>query len=66
MMREIAARAGVGVGVHPVEALHLNGDMLEAQAFAYLALRVALGLSTSGPMTTGVAAYVGGGTVSRP
>ncbi len=49
----------------PVEAVGLDGDMLEAQAFAYLAARVLLGLPTSAPMTTGVAAPVGGGRVSR-
>jgi anhydro-N-acetylmuramic acid kinase len=40
--------------------------MLEAQAFAYLAVRVARGLPTSGPSTTGVMAAVGGGQISRP
>lgn len=44
----------------------LDGDMLEAQAFAYLAIRVARGLPTSAPGTTGVAASVGGGTLSNP
>jgi anhydro-N-acetylmuramic acid kinase len=39
--------------------------MLEAQAFAYLAVRVARGLPTSCPGTTGVQALVGGGIVSR-
>lgn len=52
--------------VEPVEAVGLDGDMLEAQAFAYLAVRVARGLATSGPSTTGVSAFVGGGTVSTP
>ncbi len=52
--------------VEPVEAVGLNGDMLEAQAFAYLAVRVARGLATSGPSTTGVAGAVGGGQISRP
>ncbi|EEW24774.1 anhydro-N-acetylmuramic acid kinase [Rhodobacter ferrooxidans] len=52
--------------VEPVEAVGLNGDMLEAQAFAHLAVRVARGLPTSGPSTTGVAAAVGGGQISRP
>lgn len=51
--------------VEPVEAVGLDGDMLEAQAFAYLAVRVLRGLPTSAPMTTGVAAPVGGGRVSR-
>jgi len=52
--------------VLPVEDVGLDGDMLEAQAFAYLAARVARGLPTSCPTTTGVQAAVGGGIVSRP
>lgn len=52
--------------VLPVEEVGLDGDMLEAQAFAYLAVRVARGLPTSCPGTTGVRAAVGGGTVSWP
>ncbi|MGZ2258156.1 anhydro-N-acetylmuramic acid kinase [Roseobacter sp. A03A-229] len=52
--------------VMPVEEVGLDGDMLEAQAFAYLAVRVARGLPTSCPGTTGVRAAVGGGTVSWP
>jgi anhydro-N-acetylmuramic acid kinase len=61
-----ALRAATGVAVDPVEAVGLNGDMLEAQAFAHLALRVMRGLPTSCPSTTGVPAAVGGGTISRP
>jgi len=52
--------------VEPVEAVGLDGDMLEAQAFAYLAVRVAYGMATSCPGTTGVRALVGGGILSRP
>lgn len=52
--------------VMPVEEVGLDGDMLEAQAFAHLAVRVARGLPTSGPSTTGVRALVGGGEISRP
>jgi anhydro-N-acetylmuramic acid kinase len=40
--------------------------MLEAQAFGFLAVRVMRGMATSAPGTTGVAAPVGGGQVSRP
>lgn len=58
--------AGLDCPVEPVEAVGLDGDMLEAQAFAFLAARVARGLPTSGPATTGVRALVGGGTISRP
>ncbi|MEP5730018.1 MAG: anhydro-N-acetylmuramic acid kinase [Sulfitobacter sp.] len=52
--------------VAPVEDIGLDGDMLEAQAFAYLAVRVARKLPTSCPGTTGVGAAVGGGTLSLP
>ncbi|WP_300030888.1 anhydro-N-acetylmuramic acid kinase [uncultured Roseobacter sp.] len=52
--------------VGPVEEVGLDGDMLEAQAFAYLAVRVARGLPTSCPGTTGVRAAVSGGTISLP
>lgn len=64
LMAELAARMRCEVA--PVEAVGLNGDMLEAQAFAYLAARVAYGMPTSGPGTTGVAANIGGGQISRP
>jgi anhydro-N-acetylmuramic acid kinase len=55
-----------GCSARPVEAVGLDGDALEAQAFAYLAVRVKRGLPTSAPGTTGVAAAVGGGRLSRP
>lgn len=64
MMEMLIERCGVPA--RQVEAVGLNGDMLEAQAFAYLAVRVARGLPTSAPGTTGVAAAVGGGRISRP
>lgn len=58
--------AGLDCPVTPVEAAGLDGDMIEAQAFAYLAVRVARGMPTSCSGTTGVRAAVGGGTVSQP
>ncbi len=64
MMQMLAA--GLDCPVRPVEDAGLDGDMLEAQAFAYLAVRVARGLPTSAPGTTGVPAPVGGGQISRP
>ena len=50
--------------VSAIEDVGLNGDMLEAQAFAYLAVRVARGLPTSCPSTTGVPKQTVGGIVS--
>ena len=65
LMRALAGRL-TGTDFQSVEAVGLDGDMLEAQAFAYLAVRVLRGLPTSFPTTTGVAAEVGGGQISRP
>ncbi|MEM7731571.1 MAG: anhydro-N-acetylmuramic acid kinase [Pseudomonadota bacterium] len=59
-------RAALDCPVEPVEEAGLDGDMLEAQAFAYLAVRVARGLPTSCPSTTGVRAAVSGGILSTP
>ncbi len=64
LMAELARRLPAEVA--PVETAGLDGDMLEAQAFAFLAVRVALGLPTSAPGTTGVPMAVGGGRISRP
>lgn len=51
----------------PVEVLPgLDADAVPAWALAFLAARVAMGLPTTGPRTTGVAAPVGGGTLHRP
>lgn len=51
--------------VAPVEAAGLDGDMLEAQAFGWLAVRVLRGLPTSGPATTGVPRACCGGRISN-
>ena len=59
-------RAALDCDVAPVEDVGLDGDMLEAQAFGYLAVRVARGLPTSCASTTGVRAAVSGGTLSTP
>jgi anhydro-N-acetylmuramic acid kinase len=49
------------VPVRPVEAVGWNGDALEAQAFAYLAVRSVLGLPLSLPTTTGAPQPICGG-----
>ena len=43
------------------DALGWDGDAIEAQAFAYLAVRSRLGLPITFPGTTGVAAPITGG-----
>ena len=62
MMAALALRCGLPV--RPVEDAGLDGDMIEAQAFAWLGARVLRGLPTSGPRTTGVPAAVCGGRIS--
>ncbi|MGA0615476.1 anhydro-N-acetylmuramic acid kinase [Paracoccus sp. KR1-242] len=64
MMAALSAR--VPSRVVPVEEAGLDGDMLEAQAFGWLAVRVLRGLPTSGPGTTGAPAPVCGGRISHP
>lgn len=61
-----ALQAELPSAVEPVEAIGLDGDMLEAQAFGWLAVRVMRGLPTSGPSTTGVSAPCSGGRISYP
>ncbi|MFQ5346809.1 MAG: anhydro-N-acetylmuramic acid kinase [Rhodothalassiaceae bacterium] len=56
----------LGVPVGPVEALGWNGDALEAELFAYLAIRSLAGLPISFPRTTGVPEPMTGGTRFDP
>ena len=55
----------LGVAVRPVEAVGWDGDALEAQAFAYLAIRSLRGLPLSLPTTTGAPRPMPGGRVFR-
>jgi anhydro-N-acetylmuramic acid kinase len=55
----------LGVPVEPVEAVGWNGDMLEAECFAWLAVRTLKGLPLSLPSTTGVPYPLTGGEISR-
>lgn len=64
IMRALQSR--LGVPVEPVEAVGWNGDMLEAQCFAFLAARVVRGLPLSYPGTTGVPLPLPGGRVFLP
>jgi len=51
--------------VEPVETLGFDGDAIEAQGFAYLAIRAFRGLPLSGPTTTGAPAPMTGGVLWR-
>lgn len=60
-----ALAASLSGTVEPVEAARWNGDGLEAQAFAYLAVRSLRGLPLSFPGTTGVERPMAGGVLRR-
>jgi anhydro-N-acetylmuramic acid kinase len=62
----VALAARLPSDVAPVEAVGWDGDALEAEAFAYLALRVAKGLPTTLPSTTGVSQPTSGGRIDQP
>ena len=64
LMEELRRR--LQAPVDPVEAVGWNGDALEAQAFAYLAVRSVRGLPLSFPTTTGVPQPMTGGKLHRP
>jgi anhydro-N-acetylmuramic acid kinase len=64
MMRWIGELSGIPVA--SVDDLGWSGDGLEAEAFAYLAVRSLLGLPLSLPSTTGVNAPMTGGRFHDP
>jgi len=63
LMQSLADRLSAPVAA--VEAVGWRGDFLEAEAFAYLAVRSLQGLALSLPGTTGVAAPTPGGRLHR-
>ena len=63
LMARIAANVQ-GI-VTPAEAHHFNGDAMEAQAFAYLAVRSLNNLPLTFPNTTGIAEPMTGGLLAK-
>ena len=64
-MNFLAARLSPAV-VETADAVGWSSDALEAQAFAYLAVRTRDGLPITFPTTTGVKAAMAGGQVTKP
>jgi anhydro-N-acetylmuramic acid kinase len=63
LMRALGER--LNVKVEPIEAIGYDGDVIEAQCFAYLALRSRRGWPLSLPTTTGAPAPLTGGVFCR-
>jgi len=59
-------QAKIPAPVEPIETIGYSGDFLEAQGFAYLAVRSLLGLPLSLPTTTGAPEAMTGGVVYSP
>ena len=64
MLAMIAERTGLTP--EPVDALGWNGDAIEAEGFAYMAVRSLKGLPISFPGTTGVKQPTTGGVLHQP
>ena len=62
-MAMIAER--VDAAVAPVEAAGMDGDAVEAEAWAYLAVRSLGGLPITFPGTTGVSRPMTGGVLAK-
>ena len=63
-LRDGAARTGAQVVL--AEDVGLDGDAMEAEAWAYLAVRAQRGLPLTFPTTTGCLRPVSGGLIARP
>ncbi|MDX3924877.1 MAG: anhydro-N-acetylmuramic acid kinase [Shinella sp.] len=67
IMQDLAELAGAqGAAVIAAEKAGFNGDSMEAEAWAYLAVRSLEGLPLTFPSTTGVRRSVSGGVLVRP
>jgi anhydro-N-acetylmuramic acid kinase len=64
-MRMLAERLAPAT-VETADAVGWSSQSIEAQAFAYLAVRTLNGMPITFPATTGVKQPLGGGIVSRP
>lgn len=56
----------IGLPVYAVETIGFDGDFIESQCFAFLAVRSVLGLPLSLPTTTGVKVPMAGGQLTLP
>ena len=55
----------MNIKLNQVEKLNLNGDFIESQAFAFLAIRAKLDLPISFPETTGCEKPITGGIIVK-
>lgn len=66
IMDRIRSAAGTGTRVATAGEVGLDADMMEAEAWAYLAVRSLAGMALTFPTTTGCRTAVSGGVLCRP
>ena len=66
LMRELRILLETGARVVSAEDVNLNGDSMEAEAWAYLAVRCCNGLPITFPGTTGAPEPLSGGLLAKP
>ena len=65
LLNKIKKRISKNFSINNIEELGFNGDYIESQAFAYLAIRSILNLPISFPKTTGCKKLVSGGNLVK-
>jgi anhydro-N-acetylmuramic acid kinase len=65
LINKIKKRISKNFSINLIEELGFNGDFIESQAFAYLAIRSILNLPISFPKTTGCKTFISGGNLVK-
>ena len=65
LIKKIKNKISKNLLIEPIDDYGVNGDYVESQAFAYLAIRSILGLPISFPKTTGCKEPTTGGDIVK-
>ena len=64
-MKKIKENLSDNISIQSIDEFGINGDFVESQAFAYLAIRSVLNLPNSFPGTTGCTRPISGGVIIK-
>ncbi len=65
LMKKIKENLSDNISIQSIDEFGINGDFVESQAFAYLAIRSVLNLPNSFPGTTGCTQPISGGVIIK-
>ena len=65
LMKKIKENLSDNISIQSIDEFGINGDFVESQAFAYLAIRSVLNLPNSFPGTTGCTRPISGGVIIK-